>query len=127
MSNERPATTGWRLIGRDLPPYNPRVGGHIGRGDGNPKTSMRHRSLRFKVALYLGIALCGVMVLFTLLVAWYQRNELLDTVASHVTQLSNVVTRSTRFAMLQNQPAYIDRMIADMADEPGIDKIRIFS
>lgn len=96
-------------------------------GNGNPKTSMRRKSLRFKVALYLGVALCGVMVLFTLLVAWYQRSELLDTVASHVIQLSDVVTRSTRFAMLQNQPDYIDRMIADMADEPGIDKIRIFS
>jgi hypothetical protein len=69
---------------------------------------MRRRSLRFEVALYLGIALCGVMVLFTLLVAWYQRNELLDSAASHLIQLSDVVTRSTRFAMLQNQPAYID-------------------
>jgi two-component system NtrC family sensor kinase len=88
---------------------------------------MRRKSLRFEVALYLGIALCGVMVLFTLLVAWYQRNELLDSAASHLIQLSDVVTRSTRFAMLQNQPDYIDRMIADMADEPGIDKIRIFS
>jgi two-component system, NtrC family, sensor kinase len=88
---------------------------------------MRRKSLRFKVVLYLGIALGGVMVLFTLLVAFYQRSELIDTVSSHVIQLSDVMTRSTRFAMLQNQPAYIDRMIADMADEPGIDRIRIFS
>ena len=67
------------------------------------------------------------MVLFTLLVAFYQRGELIDTVSSHVIQLSDVMIRSTRFAMLQNQPAYIDRMIADMAAEPGIDRIRIFS
>jgi two-component system NtrC family sensor kinase len=88
---------------------------------------MQRRSLRFKVALYLGITLGGVMLLFTLLVAWNQRGELIDTVSSHVIQLSDVVTRSTRFAMLQNQPDYIDRMIADMAAEPGIDRIRIFS
>ena len=90
-------------------------------------STMRRRSLRFKVALYLGIALAGVMVLFTVLVAFYQRGELMDAVSSHVIQLSDVMTRSTRFAMLQNQPAYIDRMIADMAAEPGIGKLRIFS
>jgi len=73
------------------------------------------------------MALSGVMVLFTLLVAWYQRTELLDSVAGHVTQLSEVITRSTRFAMLQNQPAYVDTIISDVAHQPGIDKIRIFS
>ena len=88
---------------------------------------MRRRTLRFKVGLYLSMALSGVMVLFTLLVAWYQRAELLDAAAGQVTQLSEVITRSTRFAMLQNQPAYVDTIIADVAHQPGIDKIRIFS
>jgi two-component system NtrC family sensor kinase len=88
---------------------------------------MRRRTLRFKVGLYLSLALSGVMILFTLLVAWYQRNELLGSVGDQVTQLSEVITRSTRFAMLQDQPAYVDTIISDVADEPGIDKIRIFS
>ena len=52
---------------------------------------MRRRTLRFKVGLYLSLALSVVMVLFTALMAWNQRMELLDTVAAHVTELSGVV------------------------------------
>ena len=88
---------------------------------------MNRQSLKFKVGLYLTVALSLAVVLFTVLVAWYQRNELLDTVASHVIQLSEVITRSTRFAMLQNQPTYVDTIIRDVAQQDGIDRIRIFS
>ena len=88
---------------------------------------MNWRSLKFKVGLYLTVALSLAVVLFTALVVWYQRNELLDTVAGHVSQLSEVITRSTRFAMLQNQPTYVDTIIRDVAQQHGIDRIRIFS
>ncbi len=88
---------------------------------------MNRQSLKFKVGLYLTVALSLAVVLFTVLVAWHQRNELLDTVAGHVIQLSEVITRSTRFAMLQNQPAYVDTIIRDVAQQGSIDRIRIFS
>jgi len=88
---------------------------------------MAQRTLKFKVGLYLTIALSLAVILFTALIAWHQRNELLDTVASHVTQLSGVITRSVRFAMLQNQPTYVDTIIQDVAQQEGIDRIRIFS
>ena len=88
---------------------------------------MRSQSLQFKVGLYLTIALSAAMLLFTGLVAWQQREELLDQVADHVTQLSEVITKSTRFAMLQNQPTYVDRIIHDVASQEGIDKVRILS
>ena len=88
---------------------------------------MARQTLKFKVGLYLTVALSLAVVLFTALVAWHQRNELLDTVASHVTQLSGVITRSMRFAMLQNQPTYVDTIIHDVAQQDGIDRIRIFS
>jgi len=88
---------------------------------------MNRQSLKFKVGLYLTVALSLAVVLFTGLVVWYQRTELLDTVAGHVIQLSEVITRSTRFAMLQNQPTYVDTIIRDVAQQDGIDRIRIFS
>ena len=88
---------------------------------------MARQTLKFKVGLYLTVALSLAVVLFTVLVAWHQRNELLDTVGSYVTQLSGVITRSTRFAMLQNEPAYVDTIIRDVAQQDGIDRIRIFS
>jgi two-component system NtrC family sensor kinase len=88
---------------------------------------MNRHTLKFKVGIYLTVALSLAVVLFTVPVAWHQRNELLDTVAGHVTQLSEVITRSLRFAMLQNQPTYVDTIIRDVAQQDGIDRIRIIS
>ncbi len=88
---------------------------------------MDRQTLKFKISLYLTITFSLAVVLFVMMVAWHQRNELLDTVASHVTQLSGVITRSMRFAMLQNQPAYVDTVIRDVAQQDGIDRIRIIS
>jgi two-component system NtrC family sensor kinase len=85
------------------------------------------KTLKFKVGLYLAIALTVAMILFTLLVIRHQRDQLLQEAASHVTQLSEVITRSTRFAMLQNQPYYVHRIIQDVGSQKSIEKIRIFS
>jgi two-component system NtrC family sensor kinase len=85
------------------------------------------RSLKFKVVLYLTIALSVAMLFFTVLVAWFLHGEILDKVSDHVIQLSEVISKSTRFAMLQNQPAYVDRIIHDVADKEKIDRIRILS
>ena len=89
---------------------------------------MGPKTLKFKVGLYLAIALTLALLVFTLLVVRHQRDELLREATSHVTQLSEVITKSTRFAMLQNQPDYV------RPDHPGrrrnqesIDKVRIFS
>jgi len=86
-----------------------------------------NQTLRFKLGFYLSVALWTTMLVFTYLVSWYLREQLLNGAADHVTQLSEVITRSTRFAMLQNQPAYVDRIIHDIAEQGGIDKVRIFS
>ena len=70
---------------------------------------MQPQTLKFKVVLYLTIALSVAMLLFTGLVAWFLYNEILGKVSDHVIQLSEVIAKSTRFAMLQNQPAYVDQ------------------
>ena len=88
---------------------------------------MRRQSLQFKVGLYLTIALTAAMAAFTLAVVRHQREELLNEAANHVIQLSEVIIRSTRFAMLQNQPAYVDEILRDVASQEGIAKVRIFS
>jgi len=91
------------------------------------KESVAPKTLKFKVGLYLAIALTVAMLLFTLLVIRHQRDQLLQEAASHVTQLSEVITRSTRFAMLKNQPDYVHRIIEDVGSQKSIEKIRIFS
>ncbi len=88
---------------------------------------MGPKTLKLKVGLYLAIALTVVMVAFIILVARHHRAHLLDAAISHVTQLSEVVTKSTRFAMMQNQPSYVHRIIEDVGSQDGIVKIRIMS
>jgi two-component system NtrC family sensor kinase len=88
---------------------------------------MQPPTLKFKVVLYLSIALSVVMLAFTALVAGFLYNQLLGGVSNHVIQLNEVIHKSTRFAMLQNLPSYVDRIIQDVADEENIDRIRILS
>jgi two-component system, NtrC family, sensor kinase len=85
------------------------------------------QTLKLKVSLYLTLALSAAMVVFTLVTAWHQQNQLLDEAADHVSKLSEVITKSTRFAMLQNQSDYVARIIHDVAAQSGIDRVRIFS
>ncbi|MDH3320457.1 MAG: ATP-binding protein [Betaproteobacteria bacterium] len=88
---------------------------------------MRPQSLKFKVTFFVTLALSAAMVAFTLAVVQHQRTALLNEAAAHVTRLSEVITQSTRFAMLQNQPAYVDRIIRDVADLEGIARVRILN
>jgi len=88
---------------------------------------MRAQTLKFKVTLFVTISLSAAMVAFTLAVVQNQRTALLDEAAAHVTRLSEVIKQSTRFAMLQNQPAYVDQIIQDVADLEQIARVRIMN
>ena len=84
-------------------------------------------TLKVKIALYLAVGLAAVLTLYTVLMIRQQRQDLLDTAVSHVMQLSDAIIRSTNFMMLQNQPYYVHRIIADVARDKDIDRVRIFS
>jgi len=84
-------------------------------------------SLKFKVGLYLVVALTVAVFVFTMMVVRNNREELLHQVTDNSGQLSRVVIGSTRFAMQQNQPSHVDQIIQDVGDQPGIEKVRILS
>jgi two-component system NtrC family sensor kinase len=88
---------------------------------------MRRQTLKRKIGLYLTVALSLAMLTFTVLVGWYLRNQLLHAASDHIAQLAEVITRSTRFAMLQNQPTYVAHILKDVASQGNIDKVRIVS
>lgn len=88
---------------------------------------MRAMPLKLKVGFSLAIALALVMLVFALLVIRHSRDELLQGAAGRVTQLSEVITKSTRFAMLQNQPEYVDNILQDVGNQRNIEKVRIFN
>jgi two-component system NtrC family sensor kinase len=86
---------------------------------------MRSRTLKFKVVFYLALALTLAMFAFILLVVLHQRDELLREAVDHVAQISEVIKKSTRFAMLTNQPSFVDSIIRDVGDQGSIEKVRI--
>ena len=88
---------------------------------------MQPQTLKFKLVLYLTIALTVAMLLFTGAVAFFLYNQILAKVSDHVIQLSEVISKSTRFAMLKNEPTYVDQIIHDVADQEKIDRVRILS
>ena len=88
---------------------------------------MRPVSLKLKIGFFLAITLTVAVLLFTVLVVRHSRQELLQEATGHVNQLSEVITRSTRFAMLQNQPAYVGQIIQDVGDQANIEKVRILN
>jgi len=88
---------------------------------------MNRNSLRFKIGLYLVLALSAAVLLFTVMIVRNNREELFQQAISHAGQLSDVVIKSTRFAMLQNQPYHVDKIIEDVAAQQDIDRVRILN
>ena len=88
---------------------------------------MHSKTLKFKVVFYLAIALTLAMLVFTLLVVRHQRDELLREAVSHVAQISEVIKKSTRFAMLADRPTYVDSIIQDVGSQGSIEKVRVLS
>lgn len=88
---------------------------------------MNRDSLKFKVAIYLVIMLTVVVVVFTALIVQNSREQLLRQTVSHAAQLSEALIKSTRFAMLENKPSFVDRIIEDVGAHREISKVRILS
>jgi two-component system NtrC family sensor kinase len=88
---------------------------------------MIRNSLKIKVGIYLVIALTVAVFLFTFMVVRNSREDLLQQAIGHAAQLSQVITNSTRFAMMQNKPSYVDEIIQDVGAESDIDRVRILS
>ena len=84
-------------------------------------------SLKFKVGAYVIVALTVTVLVFALVLVRNNREELLKQVINNSAQLSRVVMGSTRFAMHQNKPSQVARIISDVAAQPEIEKVRVLS
>src|SRR5450756_943579 len=88
---------------------------------------MLPKSIKLKVGLYLIIALSAAMVLFTLLIVKYQQEDLLGEISRHVMQISEVIVKSTRYAMLLNKRDIAEKIIQDIGKQKGIERVRVIS
>jgi two-component system NtrC family sensor kinase len=88
---------------------------------------MLPKHIRLKVSLYLIIALSLAMGLFTLLVVRHQGQDLLAQAAGHLAQTSEVIVKSTRYAMLLNKRDIAEKIIEDIGKQKGIERVRIIN
>lgn len=88
---------------------------------------MRPLDLRLKVSLYLFIVLTVAMTLFTLLILKHRQEDLQRVVSRHVTQISEVIVASTRYAMLVNKRDIAEKIIEDIGRQAGIERVRVIS
>jgi len=84
-------------------------------------------SLKFKVAFYLVVSLTLAVSIFTWLVVHNNREELLLQAVGDSAKLSEVLIKSTRFAMLENKPSEVSQIIGDVGAHEDIEKVRILS
>jgi two-component system NtrC family sensor kinase len=88
---------------------------------------MLKNNLKLKVSLYLAIALSAVMLGFIVVLAKQHESELEREIARHVTQISDVIVKSTRYAMLLNKRDLAEKIITDVGKQKGIERVRIIS
>jgi two-component system NtrC family sensor kinase len=88
---------------------------------------MRPLSLRVRVSLYLGITLAVAMILFTLLILKHRQEDMQAMASRHVTQVTDVIVASTRYAMLVNKRDIAEKIITDIARQKGIERVRVIS
>ena len=88
---------------------------------------MLPRTIKLTVSLYLALALSAAMALFTFLIVRHQQQDLLEQVARHVVQISEVVGKSTRYAMLMNEREIAEKIIHDVGKQKGIERVRVIS
>jgi two-component system NtrC family sensor kinase len=86
---------------------------------------MSPKSLQFKVSLYLTLVLGAVMMLFVVLLVRQERSDQLRTMVTHMAQLSQVIARSTRYAMMLDEPEIVDKIIEDIGRQEGIRSVRV--
>jgi two-component system NtrC family sensor kinase len=85
------------------------------------------RTLKTKVVLHLFIGLAAAVLIFTIVVIRHHRSQLLAEAFDAVSQLSDVITQSTRFAMLQNHRSSVYEIVKNVGSEDRIERVRVLS
>jgi len=84
-------------------------------------------SLAAKLALWIATGSALVLAGFGYLNLRLQRKQLEETVLESADRITDLIQRSTRYEMLQNDRAAMYQSLRDIGSEPGIRRIRIFN
>ena len=89
--------------------------------------SMIKNNLKFKVSVYLFVALSVATAVITLLFIKHREADMQAMVAGHVMQIADVVVASTRYTMLLNKRDIAEKIIEDVGKQKGIERLRVIS
>jgi two-component system NtrC family sensor kinase len=88
---------------------------------------MFRHNLKLKVSLYLALAMLPVMALLPWLLVKHQQEHLQAEISRHVTQVAELIVKSTRYAMMINQREIAEKIIEDIGRQTGIDRVRVLT
>jgi len=84
-------------------------------------------NLRLKVSLYLILALAPVAFLLPYIIVEHQKDHLHAEIAQRVTQIADLIVKSTRYAMLVNEREVAEQIIDDIGRQEGIERVRVIN
>lgn len=85
------------------------------------------RLLSFRVFFLMMAVTATIFSIYTYINTQVQTTHLMDSVLLSANRMSDVIKRSTRHSMLLNRREDVYRIIKTIADEPGIQGIRIYN
>lgn len=88
---------------------------------------MRLKSLRTRVSVYLILTFSLAIVPSTLLIVHHEQRHLQDAVSQQAVQLAEVIVKSTRYAMLINKRDIAEKIIDDISQQHGIERVRVIN
>ncbi|MFM2067281.1 MAG: hypothetical protein RLZZ584_2190 [Pseudomonadota bacterium] len=88
---------------------------------------MFRTQLRFKVSLFLILALSPVVALLPWLIVQHQQEHLQAEVTRHVTQVAELIVKSTRYAMMINERELAEKIVEDIGRQAGIERVRVLT
>lgn len=99
------------------PPHSPRA---------VPKGVRWYKSIEFKIILSVAITTLAVNGFFTFLYLNVQARHLDETILKNATQLSETIRKSIQYDMLVNRKENAYRIMQTIAEQEGIEKVRIY-
>ncbi len=88
---------------------------------------MFRNSLKLKVSLYLILALSPAVIALPIYIVDRQQEQLQAEIARHVTQVAEIIVKSTRYAMLTNEREMAEKIIEDIGRQAGIERVRVLT
>ncbi|HEX2768885.1 MAG TPA: HAMP domain-containing protein [Geobacteraceae bacterium] len=85
------------------------------------------RTLSSRAIVPVALAVTGFVVVCCILLFSVMKTDMINDTITHETNLTDTVTKSTRYAMLKSDRETLRNIIANVGDQKGVEHLRIFN